>query len=118
MKQLMKEKIMRRFSGRVLIPLVSAIIGLTVAVILRAEVSEISTGIVERLKEFRSLIAIFTGVLSVQVFFLVYEKIQSSKQKDRVEAEIRKLELENERLKLENERLQLRNENQQIDIEE
>lgn len=120
MKESMKESLMSGFVGKALIALVSLVIGIITVLIVRPGISvgsgvpsTESSGIIELFKEFKSLFYFLGAMISVNVFSLVSDKIQATKQKNERELEIKMLEAQNKQLELQNKQLELQQENQQ-----
>ena len=121
MKKSMKDlwvSMMSGFVGNLLTAVVAVAIAFMGLKIALPKISDGNGNMLEILKEFRQFIALVAGVLMVQIYVLVHQKIQASRQKSREEAEIRKLELENENIRLQNRQLELQQENQQSSPEE
>ena len=113
MKESMKESLMSGLVGKALIALVSLVVGIATVLIIRPEISAgsgvpstESSGIIEILKEFRSLVYFLGAMISVNVFSLVSDKIQATRQKNERELEIKMLEAQNRQLELQQENQQ------------
>ena len=128
MKQSMKESMMSGFWGKALIAGITLVVAFMGIKFVQPKISAESAGIVEKIiDKFSLVIYVLLPVIVMRGPSLLSEKIQAgiTKQKNKDEAEIKKVELENEKIRLQNEQLELQNrqlelqrENQQTNAKE